>query len=78
MHIDLLLLENKSDIYIREIGEFMHQPTIKEISDIVTSRAGKPVPYRKISIDPSGVEEASEVYKNFLMQRSKRKWQRKM
>lgn len=35
MHIDLLLLENKSDIYIREIGEFMHQPTIKEISDIV-------------------------------------------
>ena len=35
MHIDLLLLENKSDIYIKEIGEFIHQPRIKEISDII-------------------------------------------
>ena len=35
MNIDLLLLENKSNIYVEEIGEFIHQPRIKEISDIM-------------------------------------------
>ena len=32
MKLDKLLLENKVDIFINEIGEMIHQPSIKDVS----------------------------------------------
>lgn len=55
-----------AEVKIRVFEDVVSEDTA--ISQEVSSRAGKTIPYNLITIDPSGHEDAEEIYKDIIIQ----------